>query len=146
MNDKPFAITLDVGSSLANQTGYCPIDPANMKAASDPNIHIIGDACIAGDMPKSAFSANSQAKVAAMIVRSELTNTAAFPARYVNTCWSLIDTDNAVKVGGRYEPKDGKISASETFISKTGETPELRKATQAENMGWYEGFTADVFA
>ena len=137
------AIARDAG--LANQTGFCPIDPANMKASTDANIHIIGDACIAGDMPKSAFSANSQAKVAAMIVRAELLKTPMFPARYTNTCWSMIETGNAVKVGGRYEPKDGKITAAETFISKTGESPELRKATQAENMGWYDGFTADVF-
>ena len=46
-----------------------------------------------------------------------------------------------MKVGGRYEPKDGKIAAVETFISKTGETPELRKQTQEENMGWYKGIS-----
>jgi sulfide dehydrogenase [flavocytochrome c] flavoprotein chain len=137
------AIARDAG--LANATGYCAIDPATTKSAIDANIHVIGDACIAGDMPKSAFSANSQAKVAAMIVRGELAKMPMFPARYANTCWSVIETDNTVKVGGRYEPKDGKITAVETFISKTGETPDLRKATQAENMGWYEGFTADVF-
>ena len=117
-----------------------------MKSASDTNIHIIGDASIAGDMPKSAFSANSQAKVAAMVVRNELIKTPAFPPRYTNTCWSLIETDNTVKVGGRYEPKDGKITATETFVSKTGETADLRKATQVENMGWYEGITADMFS
>ena len=43
-----------------------------MKSANDPNIYVVGDACIAGDMPKSAFSANSQAKVAAMTIRGEL--------------------------------------------------------------------------
>ncbi|HVL70473.1 MAG TPA: FCSD flavin-binding domain-containing protein, partial [Beijerinckiaceae bacterium] len=46
---------------------------------------------------------------------------------------------------GRYEPKEGKIAAVETFISKTGEPPELRRQTQEENMGWYAGITADVF-
>jgi hypothetical protein len=51
-----------------------------------------------------------------------------------------------VKVGGRYEPKEGKLFAVETFISKTGETPELRKQTQEENMGWYKGIIADIFA
>ena len=28
----------------------------------DPNIYVIGDACIAGEMPKSAFAANSHAR------------------------------------------------------------------------------------
>jgi sulfide dehydrogenase [flavocytochrome c] flavoprotein chain len=136
-------IARDAG--LANQTGWCPVDPASMKSASDPNVYVVGDACIPGDMPKSAFSANSQAKVAAMMVRGELAQARTFPARYTNTCWSLIETDDTVKVGGAYEAKDGKIAAVSTFVSQKGETPEVRRQTQAENMGWYAGFTADVF-
>jgi sulfide dehydrogenase [flavocytochrome c] flavoprotein chain len=137
-------IARDAG--LANQSGFCPIDPASMKSANDPNVYIVGDACIPGDMPKSAFSANSQAKVAAMMIRGELTNARTFPARYTNTCWSLIETDDTVKVGGRYEPKDGKIAALETFVSQKGESAELRRQTQVENMGWYSGIIADVFS
>ena len=117
-----------------------------MKSASDANIYVLGDASIAGDMPKSGFTANSHAKVAAMMVRGELVNARTFPARYTNTCWSMIETDDTVKVGGRYEPKDGKIAAVETFISKTGESAELRKQTQAENIGWYSGIIADIFS
>ena len=137
-------IVRDAG--LTNQTGWCAIDPASMKSAVDLNIYIVGDASIAGDMPKSGFAANSQAKVAALMIRTDLTKSAAFPARYTNTCWSLIETDDTVKVGGRYEPKDGKITAVETFISKVGETAELRKQNQVENMGWYAGITADIFS
>ncbi len=133
-------------SGLAPAGGYCTIDPATMKSSADANIFVLGDACIAGDMPKSAFSANSQAKVAAMVIRGELTGAPTFPARYINTCWSLVDTDDAIKVGGRYEPKDGKIAATETFVSKPGESDELRKETQAENIGWYAGITADMFS
>ena len=81
-----------------------------------------------------------------MGIRGELTSARTFPARYANTCWSLIETDDCVKVGGAYEPKDGKIAASSTFVSKTDETAELRKQTQAENMDWYSGITADMFA
>ena len=117
-----------------------------MQSASDSNIYIVGDACIPGDMPKSGFSANSQAKVAAMTIRGELIKKPVFPARYTNTCWSLIETDDTVKVGGRYEPKDGKIFAVETFVSKTGESADLRKQTQEENMGWYKGISVDIFA
>jgi NADH dehydrogenase FAD-containing subunit len=49
-------------------------DAASMRSPADPGIFIVGDACIHGDMPKSAFAANSQAKVAAMVVRGELAN------------------------------------------------------------------------
>ncbi|MFM8749630.1 FCSD flavin-binding domain-containing protein [Rhabdaerophilum sp.] len=37
------------------------------------------------------------------------------------------------------------MTASSTFISRTGETAELRKQTQAENMGWYAGIIEDMF-
>lgn len=116
-----------------------------MRSAVDPNIYVLGDACIAGDMPKSAFSANSQAKVAAMVIRGELASGRTFPARYANTCWSLVETDDTIKVGGRYEAKDGKITATPS-VSKPGETAELRKENQAENVGWYAGITADMFS
>lgn len=132
-------------AKLTNASGFCPIDPASMKSASDPNIFILGDASIAGDMPKSAFAANSQAKVAANVIRNELTGSRLFPAKYTNTCWSLVETDDAIKVGGAYEPKDGKISATETYLSKPTEDAATRKQTQAENMGWYSGIVADMF-
>ena len=57
------------------------------------------DASAQGDMPKSGYSANSQAKVAAMAVRGALTGSKVFPAKFSNTCWSLIDTNDGVKVG-----------------------------------------------
>lgn len=53
---------------------------------------------------------------------------------------------DCVKIGGAYEPKDGKTAASSAFVLKTGETPKLRKETQAENMDWYAGITADISA
>jgi NADPH-dependent 2,4-dienoyl-CoA reductase/sulfur reductase-like enzyme len=137
-------IARDAG--LANQTGWCPIDPGSMRSTIDPNVYVVGDACIPGDMPKSAFAANSQAKVAAMMIRGELAGARTFPARYTNTCWSLIEADDTVKVGGTYEAKDGKIAAVSTFVSQKGESAALRKQTQEENMGWYAGITADVFA
>jgi sulfide dehydrogenase [flavocytochrome c] flavoprotein chain len=133
-------------SKLTNATGYCPIKPESMQSTVDANVYVLGDAAIAGDMPKSAFSANSQAKVAAMMIRGELTGSRTFAARYTNTCWSLLETDDTVKVGGTFEAKDGKIASVTPFVSKTGETPQLRKETQAENMGWYAGIIADMFS
>jgi NADH dehydrogenase FAD-containing subunit len=132
-------------ASLTDQTGFCPIDPENMKSKMDSNIMVVGDACIPGDMPKSAFSANSQAKVAAMILRAELTQARAFPARYSNTCWSLIAPDDNVKVGGTYQPGDGKIKQVTTFVSQKGEAADVRKQNYAESVDWYKGIVADIF-
>ncbi len=137
------AIAVDAG--VTNENGWAPIDENSMRSKIDESIYVLGDASVAGDMPKSAFSANSQAKVAAVNIRADLTDARAFPARFSNTCWSLIDTDDGVKVGAQYEPKDGKISAVETFISQPGESAELRKATYEESIGWYAGIIEDTF-
>jgi NADPH-dependent 2,4-dienoyl-CoA reductase/sulfur reductase-like enzyme len=131
---------------LANQTGYCAIDPASMKSTVDANVYVIGDGCIAGEMPKSASTANSQAKVAAAMIRNELMGTEPVPARYTTACWSLIETEDAVKVDGKYEPSSGKIVTVESSVSKTGESADVRRNTQAENMAWYAGITADIFS
>ncbi|MFN3546073.1 MAG: FCSD flavin-binding domain-containing protein [Mesorhizobium sp.] len=133
-------------AGVADDKGWCPIDAATMRSTMDEAIFVIGDASIAGDMPKSGFSANSQAKVAAMTIRADLTGSKAFPAKYSNTCWSLIETDDGVKVGAQYEPKEGKIASVEAFISQTGEDAALRKATYEESIGWYDGIVADMFS
>ena len=132
-------------AGVTDDSGWAPVDPFSMKAKADENIWVLGDSSAQGDMPKSGFSANSQAKVAAMAIRGELTGSRVFPAKYSNTCWSLIDTDDGVKVGASYEPTAEKIASVESFISQTGEDAALRKATYEESLGWYAGITADMF-
>lgn len=132
-------------AGLTNDSGFCPIDAESMRSTMDESVFVIGDACIAGDMPKSGFSANSQAKVAAMNVRGDLVGSKVFPAKYANTCWSLIETDDNIKVGAQYAPGDGKIASVQGFVSQTGEDAALRKANYEESVGWYAGITADMF-
>lgn len=124
---------------------WAPVHPDSMLSKMDENIYILGDAANQGDMPKSAFSANSQAKVAANHIRGALTGSKVFPAKYSNTCWSLITTDDGVKVGASYEPTAEKIASVESFISQRGEDAALRKATYEESLGWYSGITTDMF-
>ncbi|MDO6520180.1 NAD(P)/FAD-dependent oxidoreductase [Shimia thalassica] len=124
---------------------WAPVSGHTMQSRIDENIHVLGDATNQGDMPKSGFSANSQAKVAAMAIRGALTGSKVFPAKFSNTCWSLIDTEDGVKVGATYEATDEKIAKVDGFISKTGEGAELRKATYEESVGWYAGITSDMF-
>lgn len=96
-------------------------------------------------MPKSGLSANSRAKVRANAVRGALTGSSVFPARFANTGWSLIDTDNGVKVGATYEATEEKIAKLHGVISDTGESAEVRAATCRESIGWHDGITADMF-
>ena len=132
-------------AGLTDESGFCQIVPATMQSRVDENVHVLGDATNAGDMPKSGFSANSQAKVCANAVRGALTGSKVFPATFSNTCWSLIDADDGVKVGATYEATDEKIAKVDGFISETGEDAETRKATYEESLGGYAGITSDMF-
>ena len=132
-------------AGLTDDSGFCPIEAGSMRSTVDEAVFVIGDACIAGDMPKSGFSANSQAKVAAMTIRGDLVGSKVFPAKYSNTCWSLIETDDSIKVGAQYAPGDGKIASTQGFVSQMDELDALRKANYEESVGWYAGITTDMF-
>ncbi len=124
---------------------WAPVHAADMRSKLDDNIYVLGDSSSQGDMPKSGFSANSQAKVCAMAIRGKLTGSSVFPARFSNTCWSLIETNDGIKVGASYEATDAKIAKTSGFVSQAGENDALRKQTYEESVGWYAGITADMF-
>jgi NADPH-dependent 2,4-dienoyl-CoA reductase/sulfur reductase-like enzyme len=125
---------------------WCPINPESFASRKVKDVYVIGDAAIAAEMPKSAFSANSQAKVVAADILADLAKKEKFPARYRNICWSLLAPDDSVKVGANYAAKDGKLDPSASFVSQKGEEAGLRKQNYAESVGWYAGITADMFA
>ncbi|MDG4649375.1 NAD(P)/FAD-dependent oxidoreductase [Roseibacterium sp. SDUM158017] len=124
---------------------WAPVSAYDMSSRVDPQIHVLGDSAAQGAMPKSGFAANSQAKVAANAIVAALTDTRAFPARYANTCWSLIDTEDGVKVGATYEASDEGIVSTSSFISQIDETPETRAETYRESLGWYDAIVEDMF-
>jgi len=124
---------------------WCPVNPANFASALVKDVYVLGDATIAAEMPKSAFSANSQAKVAANDILADLAKGERFPARFRNTCWSLLAPDDNVKVGANYTAKDGKLDPSGSFVSKPGEDAAARGQNYQESIGWYSGIIADMF-
>ena len=134
-------------AALAGVTdgNWAPVNAADMSTKADADVYVLGDASHQGDMPKSGFSANSQAKVCANAVRGALTGSKIFPAKFANTCWSLINADDGVKVGATYKATDEKIAKVDGFISKTGETADIRKQTYLESEDWYTGITSDMF-
>jgi NADPH-dependent 2,4-dienoyl-CoA reductase/sulfur reductase-like enzyme len=125
---------------------WCPVDPGTFTSRKVPDIYVLGDAAVAADMPKSAFSANSQAKVVAADILAALINAERFEPRFRNTCWSLLAPDDSVKIGANYMPGDGKLLASDGFVSQTDEPPDVRKQNYQESIGWYASITADMFA
>jgi sulfide dehydrogenase [flavocytochrome c] flavoprotein chain len=129
---------------------WCPVKPESFKSAKVDNVYVLGDAAISADMPKSAFSANSQAKVVAADILADVAGKEKFPARLRNTCWSMIAPNASVKIGANYTPgeKNGKalLIASGAFVSVTGETAEVRKQAFDESAAWYKAITKEAFA
>ena len=133
-------------AGVTDHSGWAPVRAEDMRSRIDDTVFVLGDSAAQGDMPKSAFAANSQAKVAAMMVRADLLDARALPARYANTCWSLIAPEDGVKVGATYEPTAEKIASVDSFISQPDEDAATRAATYAESVGWYDGILADMLS
>lgn len=142
---KQTAGAIAIASGLANETGFCPVKPESMQSTIDPAIHVIGDSAIAGDMPKSAFSAASQARLASFAIADGLLGKPLPEARLFNTCWSLIAPEDSVYIGATYAPKDGKITSVANFVSKAGEDAETRKKTALQANDWYDAMTFGMF-
>jgi NADPH-dependent 2,4-dienoyl-CoA reductase/sulfur reductase-like enzyme len=132
-------------AGLADESGWCPVDAATLASKLQPDIHLVGDAIVPGDMPKSATSAHSQARACALAVHAALSGTAAAPPGFDNTCWSLIAADHAVKVGGAYRAAREGIAKTSSFISQADEDDGIRAATAREAAAWYAAFAQDVF-
>lgn len=141
--------TIALSAGLADGD-WCPIVPESFRSAKMENVYVVGDAAIAQDMPKSAFSANNQARAVAGHILADLTGAERPPARYRNTCWSMLAPDDSVKIGADYVPGDLKgkhaLVPQDAFISKTGETAALRKSNYEDSLAWYETLTDDMFA
>ena len=96
-------------AGVSDATGWCPIDPITFESRLQPGIHVIGDAAIAGAMPKSAFAANAQAKVCAAAVAALLNDEPPSPPKLINTCYSLVAPDYGISIAGVYHPVDGQL-------------------------------------
>jgi hypothetical protein len=132
-------------AGLVDQSGWCPIDPMTFESKLQPGIHIIGDAAKAGNMAKSAFASNSQAKVCAFAILAALIGSERFAPHLFNTCFTFLASDDAVTSVISYRAEPETIRISDIFISKVGENAETRRKAVREADGWYAAFTHDVF-
>jgi sulfide dehydrogenase [flavocytochrome c] flavoprotein chain len=134
-------------AGVADRSGWCPIDPVTFESKQQPGIHVVGDACIAGGMPKSAFSANAQAKVCAAAVASLLRGETPVQPKLINTCYSLIAPDYGITVAGVYRPANGVLTDVEGAggVSPAEAPASFRslEATYADT--WFQTITTEVF-
>jgi sulfide dehydrogenase [flavocytochrome c] flavoprotein subunit len=135
-------------SGLTDRTGWCPVDPRTFESTIHRNIHVIGDACIAGAMPKSGVSANTQAKVAAQAIVDLLNDRAPQPPSFLNACFSLVGPTWGISVAAVYEVgKDNTIVAVKGAggVSPLDATQRHRRLESLFWNSWYENIIADSF-
>ncbi len=134
-------------AGVADRTGWCPVDPVTFESRLQPNIHVIGDAAIAGAMPRSASAATSQAKICANAVATLLASGTPAPPTLTSSCYSVIEPDYAISQTGSYRPVGDIYNEVEGSgaISPVGAPQELRAKEARDAAAWYTAITAEVF-
>ena len=132
-------------ADLSDESGWCPVDPADFQSTRHPRVHVLGDACIGAPMPKSGFAANSQAKLCAAAIVAAFRGLAKPDPRLINTCYSLVSADEAISVSGSYAAADGKLGIVAESRSPLAGDVALRRTEGRQARAWYDAITADSF-
>lgn len=134
-------------AGLTDAAGWCPVHPITFESTLHPGIHIIGDACHAGDMPKSAFASSSQGKVASSAIAALLQGRVPVAPSLVSTCYSLLKPDYAISVANVFRLTiDGIVDVK----GSGGVTPLDASVEHLQHeadfaWGWYENITRDTW-
>ncbi len=133
---------------LTDDKGWCPVNPLTFESKKFKNIFVIGDSAVAGALPKSAFAANSEAKIAANAIVAELQGQAPAEASYINTCYSLVAPDYGISIAGVYRVTAEGISE---IPGAGGESPKdadahFRADEAKYALGWYASIVADIWS
>jgi len=136
-------------AGLTDEKGWCPADQTTFESKKAKNVFVIGDACVAGAMPKSAYAANTQAKVAAANIAARILGVSAPKPAFTNTCYSLIAPDYGISVAGVYVvgPEGALVEVQGAGgISPADASLEARKREAVYGISWYNNIVADTFS
>jgi NADPH-dependent 2,4-dienoyl-CoA reductase/sulfur reductase-like enzyme len=134
-------------AGVTDRSGWCPADPVTFESRQVPGIHVVGDAAIAGAMPKSAFAANAQAKVCAVAVAKLVRGGKPETPKLINTCYSLIAPDYGISVAAIYHPVNGQLAevAGSGGVSPVDAPRKLRNDEAKLADVWFNTITSEVF-
>ncbi|MDD3327848.1 MAG: NAD(P)/FAD-dependent oxidoreductase [Zoogloea sp.] len=134
-------------AGVVDASGWVPVKAESFETARVAGIHALGDATIAAPMPKSAFAANVQAKMAAAAIAAELSGRPLPAAAYANTCYSLLAPGYGISVAGVYRAEQGRLVeiAGAGGVSPLDAPPAFRAAEAAYGDAWYAAISADTW-
>jgi sulfide dehydrogenase [flavocytochrome c] flavoprotein subunit len=127
--------------------GWCTVQPHSFESTVHRDIHILGDAAIANPMPKSAFSANNQAKTCAAALVALLRGREVPAPALMNTCYSLVAPDYGISIAAVYRVMDNKLAVvpGSSGVSPLDAPGDTRLQEAEYTKSWYANITADVF-
>ncbi|PDT90453.1 cytochrome C [Bradyrhizobium sp. Y36] len=133
-------------AGAADATGWCPIDPVTFESKLVKNIHVIGDACLGGGIPKSASAASGQGKACAAAIASLLAGRAPEAPRLTGVCYNIVAPGYGFSLAGNYQPKGDIFAEVEGGATSPVDAPrELRAREANEAERWFQTITADTF-
>lgn len=133
-------------AGAADHTGWCPIDPVTFTSKLLPNIHVIGDACIAGTIPKSASAANAEAKACAAAIVALISEKSPDISPLEGACYNIVAPAYAFSLSGLYQAKDGQFAEVGGNVTSPVNAPrELRQREAEQAETWFRTITADAF-
>ncbi|TQF32372.1 NAD(P)/FAD-dependent oxidoreductase [Bradyrhizobium sp. UNPA324] len=133
-------------AGAADATGWCPIDPVTFESKLAKNIHVIGDACLGGGIPKSASAASGQGKACAAAIASLLAGRAPETPRLTGVCYTTVAPGYGFSLAGNYQPKGDIFAEVEGGATSPVDAPrELQAREAAEAERWFETITAETF-
>ena len=132
-------------AGAADHTGWCPIDPVTFESKLVPNIHVIGDACLGGGIPKSASAASTQGKACAGAIVNLLAGKSVETPRLTGICYNTVAPGYGFSLSGIYQPRDDIFAEVEVGTSPLDAPRELREREANEANKWFSTITADAF-
>lgn len=133
-------------AGATDATGWCPIDPATFESKLVKNVHVIGDACLGGGIPKSASAASAQGKACAAAIVALLADRTPEAPRLTGVCYNIVAPGYGFSLAGNYQPKGDIFAEVEGGATSPVDAPrELRAREAAEAKRWFETITADTF-
>jgi sulfide dehydrogenase [flavocytochrome c] flavoprotein subunit len=132
-------------AGAVDNTGWCPIDPVTFASKLVSNIHVIGDACFGGVIPKSASAANAEAKACAAAVANLISGTEPPTPKLFGACYNTVAPGYAFAQSGTYQPRDGLFAEIEAGSSPVDAPREVRAREADDAQSWFRTITVDAF-
>ncbi|MGY8661243.1 FCSD flavin-binding domain-containing protein [Bradyrhizobium sp. UFLA05-109] len=133
-------------AGVADTTGWCPIDPMTFESRLVPNMHVIGDACLGGGIPKSASAASAQGRACADAIVNLIAGRTPQTPRLTGVCYNTVAPAYGFSLAGNYQPKGDIFAEVEGGATSPLDAPPERRAREAADAErWFQTLTAATF-